>query len=117
MVILNLKNSDKLDIRTSRRYRLSNGPLWTGSMGYWYTYHTITHTVSGTCTGFSGDGSGIPIEIYRVVSSTQDELVLKTTTTIGGVFSTQFVNDSDILFAVARQDDQHVGRSSNGVAG
>ena len=50
-------------------------------MGYWYTYNAITYTLSGTCSGFGGDGSGIPIDFYRVNSNTQDEMILSTTTT------------------------------------
>lgn len=108
---------ERLNIKTARKYRLSTGPLWTGSMGYWYTYNSITYTLSGTCSGYLGDGSGIPIDFYRVVSSTQDEMILNTTTISGGVFTTSWIDNTDILYAVARQDDSHVGRSSNGVAG
>lgn len=110
-------DTERLDLTTGRKYRLSTGPLWTGSMGYWYSYNAITYTVSGTCTGFSGDGSGIPIDFYRVVSSTVDEEVLNLTTTIGGVFSGTWIDNTDTLYATARQDDSHVGRSRNGTAG
>lgn len=108
---------DRLDIKTSRRYRISSGGLFTGSMGYWYTYNDINYTVSGTCSGYSGDGSGIGVDIYRVVSTTQDEMILSLTTTAGGIFSGKWVDNTDTLYAAARQDDTHVGRSTNGVAG
>jgi hypothetical protein len=107
---------DRLNLRYSRKYRISSGPLLCGSMGYWYTYNTITYIVSGTCSGYSGDGSGIPIDIYRVVSQTHDDLILNLTTTAGGLFSGVWIDNTDILYASARQDDSHVGRSSNGVA-
>lgn len=107
---------DRLNLKTSRKYRISSGAFWSGSMGYWYTYNAITYVISGTCSGFGGDGSGIPIDIYRVVSNTQDEMILNTTTTTGGVFSTTWIDNTDTLYATARQDDTHVGRSSNGVA-
>jgi len=108
---------ERLNIKSGRKYRLSSGPIETGSMGYWYTYNNITYIVSGTCSGFSGDGSGIPVDIYRVVSSTQDEMVLNTTTTTGGTFSLNWIDNTGTLYATARQDDTHVGRSSNGLAG
>ena len=108
---------DRLNIKTDRKYRLSSGALETGAMGYWYTYNAITYTVSGTCTGFSSDGSGIPVEIYRINSSTSDELILNTTTIAGGTFSTTWIDNTDTLYAAARQDDTHVGRSKNRTAG
>lgn len=107
---------DRMDIKTSRKYRLSAGPLETGSMGFWYTYHTIQYTVSGTCTGFSGDGSGIPVDIYRINSATQDEMILSLTTTTGGIFSGVWFDNTEKLYASARQDDTHVGRSADGLA-
>ena len=107
---------DRLDFKTSRKYRLSTGPLWTGSMGYWYTYNAITYLISGVCSGFQGDGSGISLDIMRVNSSTQDENILSTTTITGGSFSTVWVDNTDTLYVVARENDTHVGRSSNGQA-
>ena len=85
-------------------------------MGYWYSYNEITYVVSGTCAGFSGDGSGIPIEIFRI-DSTYDEKILELTTTTGGVFSGVWVDNTDTCYAAARQDDTRVGRSKNGIAG
>lgn len=108
---------DRLDIKLGRKYRLSSGALWTGSMGYWYSYNNINYTLSGTCTGYSGDGSLIPVDIYRVVSNEQSEKILSLITTTGGVFSGTWIDNTDILYADARQDDTHVGRSTNGTAG
>jgi hypothetical protein len=107
---------DRLNIKTSRRYRISSGGLFTGSMGYWYTYNDINYTVSGTCSGYSGNGSGIGVDIYRVVSNTQDEMILNLTTTAGGIFNGKWIDNTDTLYATARQDDTHVGRSANGFA-
>ena len=108
---------DRLGLKTGRKYILSTGPLWTGSMGIWYTYNSITFPISGTCSGFSSDGSGINVDIFRVVSSTQDECILNLTTIAGGTFSGVWTDNTDTLYAAARQDDTHVGRSRNGVAG
>lgn len=108
---------DRLYITSGRRFRLSSGALWTGNMGYWYTYNSITYTVSGTCSGFSNDGSDIDIDVFRLLETDKYEHVLDLKTVAGGTFSGQYVNDTDILFVTARQDDTHVGRSANGIAG
>ncbi len=107
---------DRMNIKLGRKYRLDTGPLWTGSMGYWYSYNSITYVISGTCSGYSGNGSGIGIDIMRVVSNSQDENVLSTTTTTGGIFNVTWIDNTDTIYATARQDDSHVGRSSNGIA-
>lgn len=108
---------DRMDIERVRKYRIDTGPLWTGSIGYWFTYNSISFVVSGTCSGYGSDGSGIPVDIYRVISSTQDELILNLTTVAGGTFTGTWIDNTDTLYAVARQDDTHVGRSINGLAG
>jgi hypothetical protein len=92
-------------------------PVLAPNLSYWYTYNTITYVVSGTCSGYSGDGSGIPVDIFRVVDSLQDEKILELTTTTGGVFSGYWIDNTDTLYASARQDDTHIGRSRNGTAG
>jgi len=107
----------RLNIKYIRKYRLSTGPLWTGSMGIWYTYNAITYPVSGTCTGYSGDGSGIDIDFFRILSTGDYEHIFDLTTTTGGIFTGTWIDNTDSIFAAARQDDSHVGRSANGLAG
>ena len=107
---------DRLNLKTGRNYRLSNGALWTGFMGYWYTYNSITFTISGVCSGYAGDGSGIAIEIYRKNSVTNDDLILNLTTIAGGSFSGTWVDNTDTLYAVARESDTRVGRSADGIS-
>lgn len=85
-------------------------------MGHWYTYNTITYTVSGTCSGYINDGSNIDIDVFRILDVDKYEQVLSLKTIVGGTFSGQFVNNTDTLFVSARQDDTHVGRSANGTA-
>jgi len=74
---------ERLDLKIARKYRLSSGGIETGTMGYWYTYNSITYMISGTCTGFSGDGSGIGIDIFRKNTTTNDDLILNLTTIAG----------------------------------
>ena len=108
---------NRINFKSGRSYRLDSCPTDYASMGMWYTYNNITFVVSGTCSGFSGDGSGIPVDIYRYTSANQEEEILNLTTTAGGTFTGNWVDDTDTLFAAARQDDTHVGRSRNGTAG
>lgn len=108
-------DSGRANFLTGRRYRIDMLPGAYINLSYWYTYNSINYTVSGTCSGYNGDGSGIPVEIYRVTTD-YDEHVLTLTTTTGGVFSGLFVDNTDTLYATARQDDTHVGRSKNGTA-
>ena len=110
-------DTSRMNIKFGRKYRLSTGPLWTGSMGIWYTYNAITYPISGTCTGYSGDGSGINIDFFRVLATTDYEHILDATTTAGGIFSGVWIDNTEKIFAAARQDDTHVGRSTDGIAG
>jgi len=108
---------DRLNIKSARQYRLDSDPLNYAYFGYYYTYNAITYVVSGTCTGYSGDGSGIPVDIYRVVTPTYDETILNLTTVAGGTFSGVWVDNTDTLYAGAIQDSTHAGRSITGAAG
>jgi hypothetical protein len=73
----------------------------------------IAWTVSGTISGYTGDGSGITVEIFRVDTG---EKVLQATTAAGGTFSKTWFENTISLFASARQDSTHAGRSESGVA-
>jgi len=108
-------DSNRLNFLNGRRFRIDMLPGSYNNLAYWYTYNSIPFTVSGTCSGYSGDGSGIPVEIYRIKNGL-DEHVLTLTTTTGGIFSGTWVDNTDTLYAAARQDDTHVGRSQNGNA-
>jgi hypothetical protein len=70
------------------------------------TYHSITYTVDGTVTGFSGNGSGITVELY-----TDNRKVNSAVTGIGGTYSMIWYDDVLNSFTVARQDSTRTGRS------
>ena len=108
---------DRLNIKSSRYYRLDSGPTIFAYFGAYYTYNNITFTVSGICSNYTGDGSGISIDIYRIISNVYDEPILNLTTTTGGVFSGIWVDNTDLLYASANQDSTHIGRSGNNNAG
>jgi len=110
-------DSDRLDIERPRQYRLDTDPLTYSYCGYYYTYNAITYVVSGTCTGYVSDGSGIDIDVFRIITTDHYEHILDLKTIAGGTFSGIFIDNTDTLFIAARQDDTHVGRSPNGTAG
>jgi hypothetical protein len=81
------------------------------------TYHSITSAVTGFVYSYTGDGSGINVEIWNNSWLDIPIKVLDTTTTTGGYFSTYWYNDCDNLFAMARQGATLAGRSATGTAG
>jgi hypothetical protein len=104
----------RMDIEAASRNHLLHTST-TGQIGVtmWATYHSFTKTVNGTITGYTGDGSGITVDIFR---QDTDELIGSTTTSIGGGYTFTWHDDIIGVYAVARQDSAHVGRSDNGNA-
>lgn len=105
--------TDRMDIETSRRYRFATYGPGFGTITAWVNYSSITYDISGTVYGYTGDGSGISVQIYR---ASDHEHLLNATTSAGGGYSATWYDGSEQLYAAARQDSSHVGRSDNGVA-
>lgn len=98
---------DKLAIEQARKYRLE------GVLGQWtilrvLNYHSLTSTFSGTISGYTGDGSGITVKIWRVSTGEQVGAVTSTT---GGNYTFTWYGDTEQLVATAEQDSTHVGAS------
>lgn len=106
-------DSSRMDVKASRRYRVHAGNLAHYSLLMFVTYHTISYTFSGSVTQYTGDGSGITVEIFRALS---DEKVGEVVTAVGGGYSFTWYDNTEHLYAVARQDATHVGRSENALA-
>jgi hypothetical protein len=107
-------DKSRLDATRIRPYAIDITTTNYPSCGYFfYTYHTIQYSLTGSVTGSTGDGSGIPIKFYR---ADNDELVAETTTNIGGSFQKTWYDNSRYLYATARQSDNKVGRSANTTA-
>jgi len=77
------------------------------------THHDIERTVAGTVSGWAGDGSGITVGIH---DATSGELLRTAVTAAGGTYTTVWWDDLDTIYAEARQDATHVGRSNQGSA-
>lgn len=104
-------DTSRVDIETARKYKFSTPSQ--NKLFYSYmllTYHNITFTASGTVSNYTGDGSGITVNFFRVDGN---EPVGQTTTTTGGAFSFTWYDDVGQLYATARESDTKVGRSAN----
>lgn len=100
-------------VATTRKYRFTmTANSWFGGVAL-AAYSTITRTVSGQLVGYTGDGSGIPVDIFRADT---DEKVGSVTSAVGGSYTFTWYDNAVNLYAVARQTDQLVGRSSDQVA-
>lgn len=79
--------------------------------GYLFgSYHTITYSLTGSLSGYTGDGSGVPVRFYRADTN---EYILTTTSSNNGEFHATWYDNVNPLYAEAFQDNTHVGRSTN----
>lgn len=106
-------DSSRLDLETNRRYIInsSNGVTWPLQLTMMLTYHTITYTVSGNIT--DSDGGTVNIDLHRVNSG---EKVLSTSRSGNGVYSFTWYDNTEEVFCVARENNDFIGRSANGLA-
>jgi hypothetical protein len=107
-----------MDLETARRWRIGGASAlananYSTTAYLMMTYHSITFTVSGSVTDYTGNGSGIAVNLARV---SDGEPLLSMTTAAGGSFSGSWYDDTENLFVHAQQDATHVGRSANAVA-
>jgi hypothetical protein len=105
-------DSERLTLETSRSYALKTVKTVCGSR-LLMTYHSIPYTVSGILKAYTGDGSGVTVEVHRTDT---DEKVLVGTTAAGGSFSLTWYDNVIALYAQARQSATKVGRSDDAVA-
>ena len=102
-----------LGIETGRTYQLDSLTAFWGNLIMFITYHSITKTISGAVSGYTGDGSGITVTLHRTDTG---EKLGSATTSAGGSYSFTWYDDTIEVFAAAAQDDNHTGRSKDGVA-
>lgn len=106
-------DTSRMDIETARLYKVDLSSTGLCTYYGWVTYHSHTWTISGTVSGYTGDGSGITVQIRR---ADNDDLVYSATTSAGGGYTATVYDNVVSYYATARQDDTHVGRSGNGTA-
>lgn len=105
-------DSSRMDIEGDRLWKIQGTSKQYG-LGIWVTWHEITYSISGTVTGYTGDGSGITVEAHR---SDTDEKIGTATTAIGGTYSITWYDNTIDVYSHAIQDGTHLGRSDDGVA-
>jgi len=108
-------NNKRLDIRVVRNYRFWAAAAFASwkSIDCLITYHSLTSTISGTVTNYTGDGESIVIDIFR---TSNNEYILSTMTEVGGDYSVKYFNDAEKVFATTRQAGVYVGRSDDFLA-
>jgi len=72
------------------------------------TYHSIPYSVTGSLTGYSGDGSGITIGLYN----TNRKLLATGSTAAGGTYSMTWYDNTEPVWVEAL-DGANAGRSIN----
>lgn len=105
-----------LVLETARKYRMVapiDGNL-SGITGYFdaimsVTYHSITISCSRSVLGYTGDGSGITVNIYR---DDTKWWLYQATTIVGGDFTFVAFDNTINHFCEAYQDATHLGRSA-----
>lgn len=98
------------DIEADREATTIGNPNFASGFGFWVTYSAITFSKTGTVSGYTGDGSGITVRFWRLTTGYLEYLG-STTTSTGGAFTFTWYEDMNDVFAEARQDSTHTGRS------
>lgn len=101
----------RLDPETTREYRTHCTTAHTAGAGLWATYHAITFDVTGNVAG--SNGGTVNISIHDALTHE----VLGETSRVGdGPYSFTWYDNTRNVYASAREDATHVGRSDNGLA-
>jgi hypothetical protein len=103
-------DSSRLATESTRQYRICSATGMTAGVRAWLTYHSITYTVAGDITGSAG--GLVDIEVYR----SSGEKIGKTSRTGDGAWSLVWYDDTETLFAVAKESSTLLGRSDDGLA-
>jgi hypothetical protein len=106
-------DSRRLAVETARVWKICFANAIPAGWAMLLTYHAITYTVNGTVSGYTGDGSGLTVDVRRTDT---DEKIGSATTAAGGGYSLTWYDNTINLAADLQQDATHVGRSANGTA-
>lgn len=101
---------DIMDIETSRTILLYSGLNNLCGVVAWATYHSITFAETRAETNYTGDGSGITVDIFRVDTN---EWLYRATSVAGGNYVITMYDNALSYFSATQQDSAHVGRSAN----
>lgn len=101
----------RMAFETTRQYRICTASTMTLGVRAWLTYHAITYTVSGTISGSAG--GTVTITVHR---SANGEKVGGTSRSGDGPYSITWYDDTETLYAVARESATLLGRSDDTLA-
>jgi hypothetical protein len=104
-------DSYRMAIETTRQYRICSVTTMTLGVRAWLTYHGITFTVSGNVTGSSG--GTVNIDVFRTASG---EKIGSTSRVGNGAWSFTWYDNTENVFAAARESASLLGRSDDGLA-
>lgn len=108
-------DTNRLDVEGSRKYRLEAviaGAFMAAQLIL--VHHAITSTVTGNITGFSGDGSGITVDVHT--KNGIRTFLGAATSAVGGAYSLTVFDDTISYKSDARQSASLTGRSDDGAA-
>jgi hypothetical protein len=77
------------------RYFQNNSAYRAGFTRF-VTLSRFTTPISGSVFGYSGDGSGLSVDIFN---ASNDVLLFTLTTTTGGLFNTQWYDNTNLMYA------------------
>lgn len=106
-------DTSRLDIKTSRRWRLvCTGVSTHKYLDLWMTIHNIRHTISGNIT--NSNGGTVTIQLLRAATG---ELVMSTTRSGNGTYSFSWFDDTETMYVTAYETSSYKGMSKKDVAG
>jgi len=110
---IDTNHTGQMDIETVRKYRLHvSTAILICNMALWVTYHSIIYTVTKAITG-SGGGT-VTIDLFR---ASNDEWLGQCQRVGNGDYTISLFDNANQVYAVAREDGTHIGRSENFTAG
>lgn len=104
------QDTDRMNLQTARLYRYCSTTTYRFGALFRVAYHTIYRTISVSVTGYSGDGSGMEVKIFREDTR---EWLKTVTTTIGGTATFTWYDDVTPIYGLCYVDGTKKGRSDN----
>lgn len=105
----------KLEFNQVRDFLLYRGYVSNKTAFYFYnTYHSFNYLITGNLINYSGNGSGVNINIFN---ANNDTLLKTIQTQNNGVFTGLWYDNTIPLYTTAIQNDNYLGRSLTGNAG
>jgi len=105
------RHGQNLEIGHDYRF-YSNSVTQNPSLISLITYHSITNNITGTVSGYTGDGSGIQVDLFECSTNAY---LTSGMTTAGGAYSITWYDDNWNVYVSVHQDSTHVGRSAKGI--